>query len=119
MRHIVEKLVGNLDDKRRWRDHKARAGALPPSHRAAFEALEAYMLYTGGFSDGNELLTMVEDLLVLFEEAAADGTPVRAVVGEDPVDFAETFLANYTGRSWIDKQRDKLTDAIERAESQS
>jgi DNA-binding ferritin-like protein (Dps family) len=38
---------------------------------------------------------MLEDLADLFEQGAADGTPLRDVVGEDPVEFAEAFLANY------------------------
>ena len=39
---------------------------------------------------------MLEDLADLFEQAAADGTPIREIVGEDPVEFAETFLQNYS-----------------------
>ena len=36
-----------------------------------------------------------EDLADLFEQSAADGTPIREIVGEDPVEFAEAFLPNY------------------------
>ena len=32
-----------------------------------------------------------------FEQRAADGTPVRAIVGDDPVEFVETFVRNYSG----------------------
>ncbi|MFI6793991.1 hypothetical protein [Streptosporangium canum] len=32
---------------------------------------------------------MFEDLADLFEQAAADGTPIREIVGEDPVEFVE------------------------------
>ena len=48
--------------------------------------------------------------------AAVDGTPVRKIVGEDPVDFAETFAQAYSGAQWIDKERVRLTKAIEDAE---
>ena len=34
---------------------------------------------------------MFGDLADLWERAAADGTPVREIVGDDPVEFAETF----------------------------
>lgn len=117
MRHIVEKLIGNLDDKRRWRDHRARVRALPASHRAAAEAIERYLLRVGAFSDGHVMVDMLEDLDALFEQAVADGTPVRSIVGEDPADFAENFLASYTGRSWIDKERDRLSESIDRADT--
>ena len=48
--------------------------------------------------------------------AAADGTPVRAIVGDDPVEFADTFAQAYNGKRWIDKERARLTKAIEDAE---
>jgi len=51
-----------------------------------------------------------------WERAAADGTPVRAIVGDDPVEFAETFAQAYTGAHWIDKERARLTKAIEDVE---
>ena len=34
---------------------------------------------------------MLEDLADLFEQAAADGTPIREIVGDDPVEFVEAF----------------------------
>ena len=58
---------------------------------------------------------MFEDLADLFERAAADGTPIREIVGDDPVEFAEAFLRNYTEGQWIDKERERLTSAIDRA----
>ncbi|AZP39257.1 DUF1048 domain-containing protein [Acidipropionibacterium acidipropionici] len=117
MRHIVEKLVGNLEDKRRWRDHKARVKALPPNYRTAAEAIERYLLRVGAFSDGRVMVDMLEDLDALFEQAVADATPVRTIVGEDPADFAETFLASYSGKNWIDKEREMLSEAIDQAQS--
>ena len=59
---------------------------------------------------------MFGDLADLWERAAADGTPVHAIVGDDPVEFAETFAQAYTGRQWIDKERARLVAAIEDAE---
>lgn len=119
MRNIVERLFGNLDDKRRWHDHKARFGALPTNYRTAAEAIERYLLRVGAFSDGHVIVDMLEDLDSLFEQAVADGTPVRSIVGEDPAEFAETFLASYSGKNWIEKERDKLSASIDQAESDS
>ncbi|AXE37221.1 hypothetical protein JS278_00022 [Acidipropionibacterium virtanenii] len=119
MRHIVETLIGNLDDKRRWRDHKTRVKALPTAYRTAAEAVERYLLRVGAFSDGHVMVDMLEDLDALFDQAAADGTPVRSIVGEDPADFAETFLASYSGKNWIDKERDRLSESIDHAEAAS
>ena len=49
----------------------------------------------GAITKGDVLMSMLEDLADLFEQSAANGTPIRAIVGEDPVEFAETFLRNY------------------------
>ena len=96
--------------------YKARVKALPENYRTAVEALERYFMYFGGISKGDIMMTMLEDLADLFEQAAADGTPVRDVVGEDPVEFAETFLRNYADGQWINKERERLINAIARAE---
>ncbi|SHN28073.1 MULTISPECIES: DUF1048 domain-containing protein [Streptomyces] len=31
-----------------------------------------------------------------FEQAAVDGTPIREIVGQDPVEFVEAFVQNYS-----------------------
>jgi DNA-binding ferritin-like protein (Dps family) len=40
---------------------------------------------------------------------------VRGIVGDDPVEFVEAFVANYSDGSWINKERRRLNEAIERA----
>lgn len=112
-----EKVAGNLDDKRRWRANKARVEALPAPYRDSVKAIQRYVGYFGGVVDGRTLMAMLDDLADLFEQAAADGTPVRAVVGDDPVEFAETFTQAYTGKRWIDKERTRLVDAVNQAAS--
>jgi len=67
-------------------------------------------------ADADSAVTMFEDLADLFEQAAADGTSVRAIVGEDPVEFVEVFVRNYTKGGWATKERERLIDAIARAE---
>lgn len=62
----------------------------------AIDALERYMQFFGP-GKADSLVSMLEDLADLFEQSAADGTPIRKVVGEDPVEFAEAFLRNYPG----------------------
>ena len=111
-----ELVVGPLDQKRRYRQHKARVRALPEPYRASNEAVERYAMYAGGIADGELAVRMLEDLVELFEASAANGTPIRDVVGEDPVEFAEAFLANYADGAWTNKEKRRLSDAIERAE---
>ena len=64
----------------------------------------------------DDTLKMSGDFADLWERAAVDGTPVRAIVGENPVEFAEAFAQAYARREWFDKERARLTKAIEDAE---
>ena len=110
----IEKVVGPLEQKKRYREYKARTERLPASYHMAIDALQRYSYYFGyGTTEGG--LSMLEDLVDLFEQSAADGTPVRAVVGDDPVEFAEAFLRNYPEGQWISRERERLTGAIDRA----
>jgi len=111
---LLETVTGPLEQKKRYRQYKARVERLPASYRMAVEALQRYSHYFGGgTAEGG--LSMLEDLADLFEQAAASGTPVREIVGEDPVEFAEAFLRNYPQGQWIIRERDRLTSAIDRA----
>jgi len=116
MANWIEALTGSLEQKKQWKAYRARIEALPQPYRAAAKALERYFMYYGGITDGGTLTTMWGDFVELWERAAADGTPVRAIVGEDPVEFAETFAAAYNGTRWIDKERARLIASIEDAE---
>ena len=111
----IELITGSLEDKKRWRQYKARKEQLPATYRTAIDGLERYFMYAGAIAKGDVLVQMLEDLADLIERAAADATPIRDVVGEDPVEFAETFIQNYSDGQWVNKERQRLTDAIDRA----
>ena len=112
----IELVTGSLEQKKQYRQYKARIEALPEPYGTAAKALQRYFMYYGGVTDGDTVVKMFGDFADLWERAAADGTPVRAIVGDDPVEFAETFAQAYTGKQWIDKERARLTKAIEDAE---
>lgn len=112
----IEALTGSLEQKKQYKQDVARIKALPEPYRAAAKATHRYLMYSGGVTGGDALISMFTDLADLWERAAADGTPVRDVVGDDPVEFAETFSQAYVGERWIDKERARLTKAIEDAE---
>jgi len=111
----IEQVTGSLEQKKRYRQYKARTKQLPASYRTAIDALDRYLMYFGAITRGDTLVSMLEDLADLFEQSAANGTPIREIVGEDPVEFAETFLQNYSEGQWINKERERLINAIDRA----
>jgi DNA-binding ferritin-like protein (Dps family) len=108
---FISKVIG---DKRQWRQYKARTRKLPENYRTAVEALERYLMYFGR-GDGAGAASMHEDLADLFEQSAANGTPIREIFGEDPVEFVEAFVQNYPEGQWISRERERFISAIERA----
>jgi DNA-binding ferritin-like protein (Dps family) len=116
MNKVIAKVIG---EKRQWRQYKARTRQLPANYRTAVEALERYLMHCGPGGDGVEAVAMFADLLDLFEQSAANGTPIREIVGEDPVEFLETFVRNYPDGHWRLKEQKRLNDAIARAAGES
>jgi DNA-binding ferritin-like protein (Dps family) len=112
----IELVTGPLEQKKQYRQDMARMHALPAPYADAAKAVHRYIMYAGGMTDGDTTVAMVGDLVDLFERAAADATPVREVVGADPVEFVEEFIRAYAGKQWIDKERARLTRAIDDAE---
>src|SRR6476646_2841901 len=112
----IETLTGSLEQKKQYKQYKARIEALPEPYGTAAKAFQRYFMYYGGVTDGETAVKMLGDFADLWERAAADGTPLRAIVGENPVEFADAFAQAYTGKRWIDKERARLTKAIEDAE---
>ncbi|MEV4116675.1 DUF1048 domain-containing protein [Nonomuraea sp. NPDC049695] len=110
----LEIVTGSLEEKKRWRRYKARVKQLPEDYRTAVEALERYLMHFGP-ADGAGAMTMYEDLAELFEQSAADGTPIRDLFGEDPVEFVETFMANYPLGQYRTRERNRFISAIARA----
>lgn len=111
----IEALTGSLEQKKQYKLALARIEGLPAPYAEAATAMHRYLMYAGGITDGDTLIRMFTDLADLWERAAVDGTPVRDIVGDDPVDFAETFAKAYAGREWIDKERTRFTTAIDDA----
>jgi DNA-binding ferritin-like protein (Dps family) len=112
----TELVTGSLQQKKQYKRFRARIDALPEPYGSVAKALQRYLVYYSGVTDGETAVKMLGDLADLWDRAAADGTPVRAIVGADPVEFADTFAQAYTGKRWIDKERARLTKAVEDAE---
>jgi DNA-binding ferritin-like protein (Dps family) len=108
---FVSKVIG---DKRRWRQYKARVRQLPRNYRAAVDAIERYLMHFGSM-DGDSAASLFEDVADLFEQAAADGTPIREIVGEDPVEFVEALIRNYSKGGYVTRERERLVSAIDLA----
>jgi DNA-binding ferritin-like protein (Dps family) len=109
---FISKLAKVIGDKRRWREYRARVKPLPPDYRAAVDAIERYLMHFGPM-DGDSAASLLEDVADLFEQAAADGTSIRQIVGEDPVEFVEALIQNYSKGGYVDRERERLVAAME------
>lgn len=109
---FATKVIG---DKRRWREYKARIRELPQPYRGAVDAFERYLMVSGGIADGDSAASLLENLADVFEQSAADATPLREIVGNDPVEFIEAFIRNYPEGDWRNRERQRLVDAIDLA----
>ena len=108
---FISKVIG---DKRRWRQYKARVKNLPPNYRTAVDGIERYLMHFGPV-DGDSAASVFEDVADLFERAAADGTPIREIVGDDPVEFVDALVRNYSKGGYVDRERQRLISAIDQA----
>ncbi|WP_410657431.1 DUF1048 domain-containing protein [Amycolatopsis sp. lyj-112] len=112
---LITKVFG---PKKRWKAYKARAEQLPENYRTTVKAIERYLMHFVP-TDADSNASMFEDLADLFEQAAADGTPVRDIVGKNPAEFADAFVQNYSQGGYVPtRARKQLTDAITRAEEE-
>ena len=100
-----------IEEKRRFKRYKARTAQLPANYRTAVDGFERYLMVFAP-SKGADLQAMFDDLADLFEESAANGTRIRDIVGDDPVEFIEAFRRNYPVGQWIVKENERLVRAI-------
>ncbi len=103
-----------IGPKREWRAYKRRVKALPAPYRAAVDAVETYLMYFGP-ETWESSSSLLGDVAELFERAAADGTPIRDIVGSDPVEFADALIRNYDKGGYVARQQRRLIDGIDRA----
>jgi DNA-binding ferritin-like protein (Dps family) len=114
MSDVATKVIG---DKRRWRQYKARTRRLPDGYRTAVDGIERYLMHFGPLDD-ESAASLLEDVADLFDRAAADGTPIRQIVGEAPVEFVEALVDNYEKGGYVARERARLIQTIERAEGE-
>nr|WP_270887917.1 DUF1048 domain-containing protein [Pedococcus sp. 5OH_020] len=113
----VELVTGSLEQKMQDRQYVARIDALLEPYAGVLEALQRSLVYFGGVTDGETVVKMFGDFTDAWEQrAAADRTPIRAIVGDERVEFGQRVADGWGGKQWIDKGRAQLTGAIEGAE---
>lgn len=110
--NFLEKIIGNMEDKREWKKMEARAKQLPGEYHHAYKAIQKYMWTTGGLTDWKDTKRIFGGILDLFEEGASENKKVTDLTGEDVAAFCDELVKDAT--TWQDQYREKLNDSIRR-----
>ncbi|WP_282801665.1 DUF1048 domain-containing protein [Secundilactobacillus kimchicus] len=106
-------LTTMIGDKKRYNAFKQDMAALPPAYAKTLDALQRYIW---NFAKNGAMLDPLEDILHMFQESAAEKVPVNQAVGDDPVVFAESIMAQYPDDLWLIKYRNQLREQVAQAE---
>lgn len=110
---IIKVIIGDLEEKRAYKQLMKRVNALPKDYRFAFRKIQHYMYTVGAPSNDMTIftdLTMLTNLLDLLEASAAEGRQVIDVIGSDVSTFSDEFmLASVTNTETL---REKLNKEV-------
>lgn len=104
MGRIVNAIIGNLGEKKRFRANEKRARALPAEYAEAYKEIRDYLWRTSGLLTYDPLVSLVD----MLEEAAADGKSVISVTGPDVAAFADELVRGES--TYQDNEREKLNN---------
>ncbi|MFI6485908.1 DUF1048 domain-containing protein [Nonomuraea sp. NPDC050663] len=105
--------VTGSDLTREWKAFEARAQALPPGYRAAWEQIKAHMFPYGDFT-GRNLMPILDGVLGLLEETASDGQSIDDVMGDDIEGFCAALVGGQGARNYRDRWREQLNRNVAR-----
>ncbi len=105
MSKIVDFVIGDINEKKKYLKNEKRAKTLPQEYAEAYKDIKNYLWNTG-------MLTVdpLYSLVDLFEEAAANNRPIIDVTGPDVAAFADEFIRGEP--TYSDKQRKKLNQKL-------
>lgn len=106
MGKILNTIIGDFDEKKKYRETEKRAKALPAEYAEAYKDIKHYIWNTSGLLTIEPLVALVD----LLEEAAADNRRVVDITGADVAAFADELVRGES--SYKDQQRKKLNEKL-------
>ena len=103
-------ITGN-DMTKEMKAFESRAKKLPPDYQAAWEKIGLNLLPYSDFT-GRNLMPILDGVLGLLEESAADGQSVQEVLGDDIEGFCSSLAGEEGAKSIHDKWREQLNRNI-------
>ena len=114
MANIKDSIDTMIKDKKRYKQFTKDIKALPAPYAVTVNALAKYIW---NFAGSGAMMDVLEEVLHIFQESAPENVPVRQIVGEDPVEFAENIMAEYPDELWLIKYRSQLRQKVIEAEN--
>jgi len=105
-----EKITGS-DMTKEFKAFEARAKMLPTEYQAAWESIKTHLWPHSDFT-GRNLMPILDGVLGLLEETAADGQSVGEVLGDDIKGFCSALAGEEGAKSYRDKWRAQLNHNI-------
>ena len=104
-------MITGSDMTKELKAFELRAKKLSPDYQAAWGKIKTNLWPHSDFT-GRNLMPILDGVLGLLEEAAADGQSVREVLGDDIKGFCSALAGEEGARSFRDKWREQLNDNI-------
>ena len=108
MGKVLNKIIGDLSEKKAYRQTESRAKALPAEYADAYKNIKHYIFNATGILTIEPLKVLVD----MLEQAAAEGKHVPDIIGPDVAAFADELVRGES--SYFDQQRQKLNKAFSR-----
>ncbi|WP_127495488.1 DUF1048 domain-containing protein [Paenibacillus glycanilyticus] len=105
-----EKITGS-DMTKEFKAFESRAKKLPADYQAAWKEILSNLFQYSDFT-GRNLMPILDGVLGLLEETAADGQSVREVLGDDIKGFCAALAGEEGAKSFRDKWREQLNNSI-------
>lgn len=107
-----EKITGG-DITKEMNAFESRAQKLPADYQAAWEEIKATLWPRSDFT-GRNLMPIIDGVLGLLEETAAEGQSVQEALGDDIKGFCLALVGDEGAKTFQDKWRVQLNHAIAR-----
>jgi DNA-binding ferritin-like protein (Dps family) len=108
--NLWEKITGS-DMTKELKIFESRAKKLPTDYQVAWEKIKGNLWPHTDFT-GRNLIPILDGVLGLLEETAADGQSVQEVLGDDIKGFCCALAGEEGGKSFRDKWRKQLNNNI-------
>ncbi|MFA1822644.1 DUF1048 domain-containing protein [Virgibacillus oceani] len=108
--NFLKKITGS-DITKEYKTFESRTKKLPADYQAAWEEINANLWPYSDFT-GRNLMPILDGVLGLLEETAADGQRVQEVLGDDIKGFCSALAGEEGAKSFRDKWRGQLNNNI-------